>query len=34
MEITIAACHGTRKQWMDYWDTTTGHRARMMADVK
>jgi hypothetical protein len=23
-----------RKQWIDYWDTSTGHRASMTAEVK
>jgi hypothetical protein len=25
----IEKVDGIRKQWMDYWETTTGHRSRM-----
>jgi hypothetical protein len=26
--------NGIRKQWIDYWDTTTAHRSLMTAEVK
>ena len=26
--------NGIRKQWIDYCETTTGHRASMTADVR
>jgi hypothetical protein len=30
----IERTDGIRNQWIDYWETTTGHRASMTADVK
>ncbi len=30
----IERTNGIRKQWIDYWDTTTGHRSLMTAEVK
>lgn len=30
----IEKVDGIRKQWMDYWETTTGHRSRMTTDPK
>jgi hypothetical protein len=26
--------NGIRKQWIDYWDTSTGHRSSMTVEVK
>jgi hypothetical protein len=30
----IERTNGIRKQWIDYWETSTGHRSSMTADVK
>jgi hypothetical protein len=30
----IERTDGIRKRWMDYWETTTGHRSSMTTDVK
>lgn len=30
----IERANGIRQQWIDYWETTTGHRASMTADPR
>ena len=30
----IEWANGIRQQWIDYWETTTGHRASMTADPR
>jgi hypothetical protein len=30
----IERANGIRRQWIDYWETTTGHRASMTANPR
>lgn len=30
----IERANGIRQKWIDYWETTTGHRASMTADPR
>ena len=32
--VFIDRANGIRRQWIDYWETTTGHRASMTASPR